>query len=79
MAVEISGDMLRVTLKDGRMIATPLAWYPNLVDASPEQQANYELGVAGVHWPDLDEDLSVNGMLRGVRPPQRRRKAQAGT
>jgi len=70
VAVEISGDMLRVTLADGRIIATPLAWYPRLANATPEQQANYELSLAGIHWPDLDEDLSVRGMLHGQRPPQ---------
>ncbi len=72
IAVEISGEMLHVTLNDGRVISTPLAWYPSLVEASPEQRANVELGYAGIHWPDLDEDLSVNGMLRGERPPRRR-------
>jgi hypothetical protein len=78
IAVEISEGMLRVTLRDGRIIATPLDWYPRLVNATPEQQRNYELGFAGIHWPDVDEDLSVNGMLRGSRPPSsRQQKAQA--
>jgi hypothetical protein len=78
VAVEISDDMLRVTLQDGRMIATPLAWYPRLINATPEQRHNYELGLAGIHWPDIDEDLSVNGMLKGSRPPSpRTQKIQA--
>ena len=67
--VEAQDSMLRVTLQDGRVIATPLDWYPRLVDATPEQLANVELGFVGIHWPDLDEDLSVMGMLRGERPP----------
>lgn len=68
----IKEGMLRVQLQDGREIATPLEWYPNLLDASPEQRTNVELSRSGIHWLDLDEDLSIAGMLRGVRPPQRR-------
>jgi hypothetical protein len=68
VAVDISGGMLRVTLKDGRIIATPIDWYPRLVNASAETLANIELGFAGIHWPDIDEDLSISGMLRGERP-----------
>jgi hypothetical protein len=64
--------MLRTRLKDGREIATPLEWYPTLMAATSEQRANVELSLSGIHWPDLDEDLSVAGMLRGVRPPQHR-------
>jgi hypothetical protein len=74
--VDFNDDMLQVTLKDGRMIATPLEWYPALAQATPEQRSHYEVGLSGIHWPDLDEDLSVIGMLKGNRPPQSRRKAQ---
>lgn len=74
--VEFTDTLLCVTLQDGRMIATPLEWYPSLASASPEQRANYELSVSGVHWIDLDEDLSVTGMLKGNRPPQPRHKSQ---
>lgn len=74
--VEFTDDMLQVTLKDGRIIATPLEWYPNLEAASPEQRSNHELGLSGIHWPDLDEDLSVSGMLRGNHPPQFGRKSR---
>jgi hypothetical protein len=63
--------MLRVRLQDGREIATPLAWYPTIASAEPEQQMNVEFSLSGIYWRDLDEDLSVMGMLRGVRPPQR--------
>jgi hypothetical protein len=71
--VEFNDNLLSVTLKDGRIIATPLEWYPSLAAAAPEQREHYELGLSGIHWSDLDEDLSVAGMLRGNRPPQQRR------
>jgi hypothetical protein len=76
VAVKVGRGMLRVKLKDGRIIATPLEWYPSLVEATPEQLANTVLLLDGVHWPDLDEYLSVNGMLKGIRPPQPRRQKQ---
>lgn len=71
----IGDGMLRVQLQDGREIATPLEWYPSLMQATPEQQSNVEMSLAGIHWPDLDEDLSIAGMLRGIRPPHRRKAA----
>ena len=71
VAVEVTDDALIVHLDDGRTITTPLAWYPRLVFATPEERNHYEiLGPGtGIHWPDLDEDLSVAGMLAG-RPSQ---------
>ena len=66
-AVEFIGDELVVTLVDGRKIATPLEWYPRLKGASAEQRANFELMPMGIHWPDLDEDLGIVGMLKGRR------------
>ena len=75
VSVHIAAGMLRVQLQDGREIATPMEWYPSLMEATPEQQTNVELSLSGIHWPDLDEDLSIAGMLRGVRPPQRRQAA----
>ncbi|MBE2267021.1 MAG: DUF2442 domain-containing protein [Anaerolinea sp.] len=68
VAVDFDGGMLRVQLQDGRLIATPLAWYPSLLNASPEQRQAYALSAAGIHWDELDEDLSVEGMLYGIRP-----------
>lgn len=65
VAVAVHDDMLWVTLADGRVIATPLTWYPRLQRATAEQLAGVELGRAGIHWPALDEDLSVQGMLDG--------------
>jgi len=72
--VEISDNMLRVTLADGRIIATPLIWYPRLAQATPEQLLRYELSPAGIHWDELDEDLSVVGMLQGNHPYGQRLK-----
>jgi len=66
-AVEFTAAELVVTLADGRKIATPLEWYPRLRSASAAQRANYEIMSMGIHWPDLDEDLSVAGMLKGRR------------
>ena len=58
---------LAVTLVDGRKIVTPLEWYPRLKQASAAQRANFELMPMGIHWPDLDEDLGIAGMLKGRR------------
>jgi len=59
---------LTVDLADGRRISAPLAWFPRLLRASPEQRADWELlgDGEGIHWPSADEDLSVNGLLRGT-------------
>ena len=65
--VEFTKSELVVTLADGRKIATPLEWYPRLKDASAKQRANFEIMPMGIHWPDLDEDLSIAGMLKGRR------------
>jgi len=66
-AVEFTRSELVVTLSDGRKIATPLSWYPRLKRALPKQRANFEIMPMGIHWPELDEDLSVAGMLKGQR------------
>jgi len=66
-AVKFTATELVVTLADGRKIATPLDWYPRLQRASAQQRANFEIMPMGIHWPDLDEDLSVAGMLKGRR------------
>lgn len=67
--VTVSEDELTVMLWDGRRVSAPLAWFPRLLRATPEQRQNYELlgEGAGIHWPDVDEDLSVEGLLRGNR------------
>ena len=66
-AVEFTAGELVVTLADGRKIATPLDWYPRLKGATTQQRANFELMPMGIHWPDLDEDLGIIGMLKGRR------------
>ena len=70
-SVEITNDELTVVLMDGRRLAVPLSWFPRLRGASNDQRRNYELlgGGSGIRWPELDEDLSVAGLLRGVRAP----------
>jgi len=64
-AVEFTATELVVTLVDGRRIATPLDWYPRLKKASSAERMNYEIMPMGIHWPGLDEDLSIAGMLKG--------------
>jgi hypothetical protein len=66
-AVAFTADELVVTLADGRKVTTPLDWYPRLKQASAEQRANFEIMPMGIHWPELDEDLGVAGMLKGWR------------
>jgi hypothetical protein len=66
--VNLEDDMLWVTLKDGRVIGTPLDWYPFLEAAPPEQLSNIQLKWDAIWWTDLEEGLSVEGMLKGVNP-----------
>lgn len=70
--VRVSNDRITAHLVDGRVISVPLAWSWRLSDATPAQRRNFEIiaGDQGVHWPDIDEDISVEGMLHGV--PARR-------
>lgn len=69
--VHFSEHSLIVDLMDGRTISAPLAWYPLLRDANEAQRARWETcaGGYGIHWPDLDEDLSTEGLLRGAPAP----------
>ena len=66
--VRVSEHALSVNLMDGRTIAVPLAWYPRLSTATAEQRAHWQVcgGGYGIHWPDVDEDLSTEGLLRGA-------------
>jgi len=66
-SVEVSEDALTVSLDDGRTVSLPLGWYPRLLHGTPEERAHWRLigdGV-GIHWPDLDEDISVENLLAG--------------
>lgn len=69
MNVRIDDDRLSVDLMDGRTISAPLAWYPRLAAGTQAQRENWELCGAGmgIHWPDLDEDLSTEGLLMGAK------------
>jgi hypothetical protein len=76
--VRFDDDTLSVDLADGRTITVPLAWYPRLLDATPEQRRHWEVcgGGFGIHWPDIDEDLSTQGLLEGAPAPRRRSAAK---
>jgi hypothetical protein len=65
MSVEFVDASLRIGLTDGREISAPIEWFPRLRDASPEQRGNWRLigQGEGIHWPDIDEDVSVNALL----------------
>lgn len=73
--VRVSDDELEVWLTDGRRIAVPLVWYPRLLQATAAERQNWEIlgDGEGIHWPDVDEDLSVEGLLRGSPSPEARR------
>jgi len=74
MHIEVTEDTITAYLVDGRVISVPLAWSWRLSDATVEQRNTWELigDGQGVHWPDIDEDISANGMLTGIpaRHPQ---------
>jgi len=63
----IRGDRLIVELRDGRTVSAPLTWYPRLAAATPPERREWHLigNGAGIHWPLVDEDLSIEGLLRG--------------
>ncbi|MDO8502728.1 MAG: DUF2442 domain-containing protein [Gemmatimonadaceae bacterium] len=72
--VEVTDDLITVHLADGRTISVPLVWSWRLSEATPEHRARYEIvgDGSGIRWPDVDEDISVRGMLEGIpalRPP----------
>jgi len=70
--LKITEDALSVQLMDGRTISVPLVWYPRLLNATEAQRNNWQIsgGGYGIHWPDVDEDLSTEGLLRGAPAPQ---------
>ena len=67
--VIVTDDTLSVDFEDGRTISVPIGWYPRLAYGTPAERANVQIGGAGFgfHWPDLDEDLGVEGLLLGKR------------
>ena len=72
MNVTSTDDVLVVELEDGRTISVPLTWYPRLLHASQKDRDDWQVagGGFGIHWPTLDEDLSVDGLLRGAPAPR---------
>jgi Protein of unknown function (DUF2442) len=70
--VQFTDDAFSVSLRDGRVITVPLVWYPRLLDATPSQRENWKIagGGCGIHWPEIDEDLSTEGLLRGAPAPR---------
>ena len=66
-SVKFDDDMMHVSLADGRTISVPIMWFPLLREASPDQRGRYEIGGGGVslHWPEIDEDLSVANLMAG--------------
>ncbi len=75
--VHFTDDTISVDIFDGRTITVPLAWYPRLLHAAPEQRENWKVsgGGYGIHWPDIDEDLSIQGLLQGAPAPRKTSKA----
>ncbi len=73
--VSVTEDLITFSLVDGRVVSVPLAWSWRLAQATPTQRDNFEIigDGYGVHWPDVDEDLSVEGMLHGVPAPRPKR------
>jgi hypothetical protein len=73
LEVQVTEDELIVLLADGRRLAVPLAWFPRLLNATASQRKNFELlgDGLGIHWPEIDEDLSIAGLLRGTGAPQK--------
>ena len=71
IGVHVTEELLVVDLADGRIVSVPLAWYPRLLKATPEQRNHWQIAGAGfgIHWPEVDEDLSVQGLLAGSPAP----------
>ena len=69
VSVLINTETITVELDDGRTISIPLSWYPRLLHGTVDERRNYRLvgGGSGIHWPDLDEDISIEGLLAGHR------------
>lgn len=67
--VAVTDDTLSVDLEDGRTVSVPIGWYPRLADGTAAERANLQISGAGygIHWPDLDEDIGVEGLLLGKR------------
>lgn len=71
-SASVTNNTLTVSIADGRTISVPINWYPRLVYGTPQERANYQISGAGygLHWPDLDEDIGLEGLLLGKRPTE---------
>lgn len=69
VAAHCDAENLHVTLADGRTLSAPLWWYPRLIDAAPTARNLIELMPMGLHWPEIDEDISIASILRGAKAP----------
>lgn len=67
IGVRVTADTLTVDLDDGRSLSVPIEWFPRLVHGTDAERSKFELSCAGIHWPDLDEDISVEGLLKWKR------------
>jgi hypothetical protein len=76
-SVRFDDSSMWVDLADGRVIAVPLAWFPRLLHATPQQREQLEFSALGLHWEALDEDISVAGLLAGVGDLTRRSSVAA--
>ena len=78
LTIDVTEDTLTAELMDRRTISVPLDWYPRLVYAAPEERDNWEIHAGGqhLHWPDVDEDISVEGLLAGRRSGESPRSLQ---
>jgi len=67
--IAVTEDTLTVDLEDGRTLAVPLGWFPRLTHGTPAERANFQISGAGygIHWPELDEDVGVEGLLLGKK------------
>jgi len=74
VSVKITDDTLAVDLEDGRTIAVPIGWFPRLAHGTPGERANFQIGGAGygIHWPDLDEGIGIEGLILGRKSTESR-------
>ncbi len=77
LAVRFDDDSMWIDLEDGRTLGVPLAWFPRLLHATPAQLSAVEMSRAGLHWEDLDEDISITGLLAGRGDQTRPKQAAA--
>src|SRR6266849_7235558 len=80
ISITVTDDTVSADLEDGRTIAVPIGWYPRLAHGTPAERANLQVSGAGygVHWPDLDEDIGVEGLLLGKHSPESHLHLSAG-